>query len=444
VQRSTDAGKTWTDVADGESALPTANLAGLTNGTTYVFRVAARTIAGLSAWSNVSNAVMPLAFAASPRNVLATPGDGLAVVTWLAPVTLGGSAVTDYRVQRSTDGGKTWTDVADGVSTVTKAVVTELTNGTTYVFRVAAVTAAGVGAWSTASVAVVPRGAATAPLNLQATRGDRQVVLKWNSPASTGGTTLRDYLVQRSTDGGTTWATVADGVSAATGATVAGLVNGTSYVFRVAAVTDFATGAYTAPTPAVMPVAAPGAITGLSVQGGTSEFVLNWTAPGNNGGRPVTDYTIEYRSTETSFWTPWDHAASAATSATIPGLAANAGYLFRVRAVTDFTSGPAVETTEALVLLPPPTSVVGRAGIGSVAFTWLPPRVTGGMQIVDYRVQYSTDGVNWTTASDGVSSAARTTVRGLARGTSYVFRVAAVTAKGVGSYSAVTARLAVR
>ncbi|MFM8891912.1 MAG: fibronectin type III domain-containing protein, partial [Planctomycetia bacterium] len=96
------------------------------------------------------------------------------------------------------------------------------------------------------------------------------------------------------------------------------------------------------------------------------------------------------------------------------------------------------------VLLQPPTNLVGRGGVGSAALTWLPPRVTGGMRIVDYRVQYSTDGVNWTTASDGVSMASRTTVRGLKAGTAYVFRVAAVTAKGVGGYSMASARLAVR
>jgi titin len=75
---------------------------------------------------------------------------------------------------------------------------------------------------------------------------------------------------------------------------------------------------------------------------------------------------------------------------------------------------------------------------------WVPPRTTGPARIIDYRVQYSVDGVNWTTAVDGVSSASRVTVRGLANGTSYVFRVAAITAKGVGTYSAISARLTPR
>jgi titin len=156
----------------------------------------------------------------------------------------------------------------------------------------------------------------------------------------------------------------------------------------------------------------------------------------------VSDYTVEYRASGTAAWVPWAHAASAATTATIAGLSATAGYLFRVRAVTSFASGLPVETTAPVVLMQPPTKVTGRAGNGIVALTWLPPRTVGSSRIIDYRVQYSVDGVNWTTAVDGVSAASRATVRGLTNGTSYVFRVAAVTAKGLGAYSTVSARLA--
>ena len=57
-----------------------------------------------------------------------------------------------------------------------------------------------------------------------------------------GGAVITDYLVQISGDGGSTWATVADGVSSATSATVTGLTNGASSIFRVAAVNAVGTG----------------------------------------------------------------------------------------------------------------------------------------------------------------------------------------------------------
>jgi hypothetical protein len=160
---------------------------------------------------------------------------------------------------------------------------------------------------------------------VQAIGGNGQVSLSWAAPASTGGSTLRDYLVQSSTDGGSNWSTIVDGVSVNTAATVTGLTNGTSYTYRVAAKTDFATGAYSPATAAIVPLAVPGQITGLQAQKGAGMVNLNWRAPANNGGRPVSDYTIEYSVAGTATWVPWAHAASTATSATITGLAADAG-----------------------------------------------------------------------------------------------------------------------
>jgi len=444
VQRSTDGGRTWTDFVDGVSTATTATVTGLANGTSHVFRVAARTSVGLGDWTAASAAVTPLSLASAPRSLQAVARDGQVLLTWTAPAFTSGSPVTDYLVQRSENGGSTWTNVVDGVSAGSGATVTGLANGTTYVFRVAAVTAAGPGTWSSATTGVVPKGPASAPLNVLAVGGNGQASLSWSAPSTTGGATIRDYVVQSSSDGGRNWSTTVDGVSASTGATLTGLNNGTNYTFRVAALTDFTTGTYSAASAAVMPLAAPGAVVGLQVLPVNGQFNLSWRAPVSTGGRPVSDYTVEYRASGTAVWVPWVHAASAATTASIAGLSANAGYLFRVRAVTSFASGQPVETTAPVVLMQPPTTVTGRAGNGIVALTWLPPRTVGPSQIIDYRVQYSVDGVNWTTAVDGVSAASRATVRGLANGTSYVFRVAAITAKGMGAYSTVSARLAPR
>ncbi len=68
-------------------------------------------------------------------------------LTWNAPATTGGAAVTDYVIQRSTR-GTSWARVRDGVSTARSHLVRRLTNGTRYRFRVAAVNAAGRGPFS--------------------------------------------------------------------------------------------------------------------------------------------------------------------------------------------------------------------------------------------------------------------------------------------------------
>jgi len=92
----------------------------------------------------------------APTSLSATAGNGQVSLSWTAPASNGGAAITDYTVQFSSNGGSTWSTFADGTSTATSATVTGLANGTAYVFRVAAVNAAGTGAYTAASSSVTP------------------------------------------------------------------------------------------------------------------------------------------------------------------------------------------------------------------------------------------------------------------------------------------------
>ena len=85
-----------------------------------------------------------------------TYGNTTASVSWTAPVMLGSPALKDYIVQYSSDSGSTWTTFADGTSTTTSTTVTGLSNGTAYVFKVAAVNTIGTGVFSSNSNSVTP------------------------------------------------------------------------------------------------------------------------------------------------------------------------------------------------------------------------------------------------------------------------------------------------
>ena len=75
-------------------------------------------------------------------------------LNWRAPASTGGSRLTDYVIQ--TAKGQRWSTVRDGVSTTRSRIVSPLTNGTTYRFRVAATNGVGQGPWS-AVVRATPR-----------------------------------------------------------------------------------------------------------------------------------------------------------------------------------------------------------------------------------------------------------------------------------------------
>ena len=91
--------------------------------------------------------------ASAPTGVVASPGNASASVAWTPPASAG-SGITGYLVT-SSPGGVTAT-VGAGIR---KAVVQGLTNGTTYTFVVAAITAAGVGPNSAPSNPVTPGAA---------------------------------------------------------------------------------------------------------------------------------------------------------------------------------------------------------------------------------------------------------------------------------------------
>ncbi len=171
-------------------------------------------------------------------------GNGKVALTWQAPSSTGGSPITGYGVDYSSNAGATWsTALAPSAKmTATSYTVTGLTNGTAYVFRVVAANASGTGPWSATSAAYTPHttvpGAPTgvAGSNATSTSVDRVV------DASGGQRRLGDRQVLRQRVDRWWRDMVAVRVPAtlplATTLTWTGLTPNTSYLFRVYAHTS--------------------------------------------------------------------------------------------------------------------------------------------------------------------------------------------------------------
>lgn len=178
---------------------------------------------------------------ATTTGVSGLAGNAKVDLTWTAP-DAGSSPITDYLIEYSDDGGATWTTFDDGVSPATSGTVTGLSNGVEYVFHVAAVNDAGAGPYSAQSGGLTPMATAPGiPGNVAAAGANHKVVVSWDAPDS-GGSPITDYLVEWSSDGGATWQTFDDGVSAGTEVIFDGLDNGVEYLFRISAVNAVGTG----------------------------------------------------------------------------------------------------------------------------------------------------------------------------------------------------------
>ena len=256
IYQGTSPGGETGNPVNGSLVTATSNtVTGLTNGTTYYFRVTAvNRVGGGPASSEVS--AVPLTVPGAPTGLTATPGNSRVTLSWAAPPS-GGAAISDYLIFDGTrPGGENRTPVNGSLVTATSYTVTGLTNGTTYYFRVIAVNAAGKGPLSAEAPATLlrilptspppststsgtptsstPTSGTTAPIGLTATPGNTQVHLSWTAPGLAGGSAISYKIYLASRPG--VQESAAIGTTKSTDATVAGLSNGTTYYFMVAAV----------------------------------------------------------------------------------------------------------------------------------------------------------------------------------------------------------------
>ncbi|MGD0880744.1 MAG: fibronectin type III domain-containing protein [Acidimicrobiales bacterium] len=386
---------------------------GLTNGTAYTFSVTATNTDGTGAPSALSSAVTPSTAPDAPTDVLATPGDQSAAVTWTAGGDEG-SAITGYTVTATGDGtGETCT-TPDG--TTTSCTVTGLTNGTAYTFSVTATNADGTGAPSVASNSVTPSTVPDAPTNVVAAAGDQSGIVSWGVPHSDGAV-ITGYTVTSS--GGQTCTT------ATTSCTVTGLTNGTAYTFTVAATNADGTGASSVASNSVTPSTVPDAPTNVTATPGDESAAVTWTAPFDEGSA-IIGYTVTATGDGTG-----ETCTSSFTSCTVTGLTSGIAYTFTVTATN--AEGTSVDSLPSASVTPnsapgAPTDVVATAGNGTATVTWTAPS-NGGLPITGYTV-LATTGRTCTT------SATTCTLTGLTNGAAISFTVSAANADGTGPASA--------
>ena len=224
-------------------------VSGLANGTEYAFTVHASNAIGDGCESDSSNEVTPSTPTApgKPTGVVATPGNGRAVVTWKAPADDGRSPITGYTVTETERGLGAVTCAAAGALSCT---VSGLTNGIEYTFTVHAGNTVGDGPESDASNKVVPVAPALPgkPTSVVATGGSASVYVSWTAPVDNGGGAIVGYTVT-SSPGSKTCTT-----TGALSCTVGGLTNGQPYTFTVRARSATGTGPASDPSAPVMPI----------------------------------------------------------------------------------------------------------------------------------------------------------------------------------------------
>jgi hypothetical protein len=172
----------------------------------------------------VANAGATIEPPAAPANLMATPGNAQAALSWSAS-----TGAVSYTVKRSNTSGGAYTQVATPTST--SYTDTSLTKGNTYYYVVSASNTAGESANSAQVSAVLAAQTPTpsVPTAVTASPGDGLVNLRWT--ASSGATS---YHVKRATTSGGPYSQVGAPTSASY--SDSSLTDGTTYYYVVSAV----------------------------------------------------------------------------------------------------------------------------------------------------------------------------------------------------------------
>ena len=482
-------GGAWTDHSYTGVGTST-TIASLAAGRVYQVQVRAVNADGDGEWSasrSGSTGTVVETVPGAPTGFTATSGDTEVALSWAAPASTGGAAITHYQYRYAAGtmvpSDVPWIDVPDsddaGASIADErgVTVTGLANETQYAFEVQAVNGIGAGpaagpVTATATPVVNPN-LPSGVIDLQAQVGDRAVTLTWLPPERSGDTPIDRYQYRYAAGtmvpSDVPWIDVPDsddaGASIADerGVTVTGLANETQYAFEVQAVNGIgagpAAGPVTAtPTPVVNPNL-PSGVIDLQAQVGDRAVTLTWLPPERSGDTPIDRY--EYRvaaGSSVPSGASWRSVRAGRFPCAVitSGLENGRRYAFEVRAVNMggiegpvavLTATPRVPVVQTLPTVPRGLRAAGSlyergvSELGQVTLSWQAPSDLGNTVLVRYEYRYAARGGSLSSAewNHGPIAERTLTERTLAAGTSYTFQLRAVTQVGAGPAATVGA-----
>lgn len=347
----------YRNVSDNESTftkagLPTEktfmSIGPLKNDKVYEFKVTAENPAGEGPASDPVRVQSKGGLPAAPANLSAVPGDGKVTLTWGASPTPN----VWYWIEWREAGGPWQEHKLD--TTCCNYVISSLTNGKTYEFKVRATNASGDGA-AVGPVSARPMPPVPRPPTITATEaGDGHVKLTW-----TASTTPNVYYWIEYRPHGGGWRRTSLPVTTCCTHSVSYLTNGTTYDFRM-----FSTNLSGDSTPSnvvsarPMP-ALPAAPTNLRAYPGSSHVTLQW----DPSPTPYVYYWIEYKRASGP-WQRLQYPFSGCCAFEIRPLDNFVQYTFRVKATN--LAGDSGPTNPASATPSPPR--------GSCWLSAVPPR----------------------------------------------------------------------
>ena len=387
---------------------------GLSDGTQYAFIVTAVNAGGESLPSAAQTATPQMGIPTSPSSLLITGASGTTLsLSWSA---VGGA--TGYQLFRDTSSGGSFSTQRYSGSALS-FTDSNLTQGTTYYYKVRASNGAGTSPLSNWQSGTTIPSSPTA----SAVPGDGQVTVSW--AAVPGATSYNVYYAAGSsvTIGGAGVTTV---LNANSPCLVSSLTDGIQYAFIVTAVNSGGESAASSPATATPQPGLPSTPQNLWVPSATaSSLTVQWDAVSGTG----VSYVV-YRATDQAGPYGFQAYSGTSTSFTSNSLASGTTYYFEVKA-HNASGFSALSTPSSGTTLPAAPSISVTAGDQQVTVSWA--SVAGA----DSYYLYYKVGASVTTATGSMVAGVTSPyiMPSLANGTQYAFIVTASDSSGEGAAS---------
>uniref|UniRef100_A0A4W6CN74 Myomesin 2 n=1 Tax=Lates calcarifer TaxID=8187 RepID=A0A4W6CN74_LATCA len=316
----------------------------LAEGKQYKFRVLSANIYGTSEPSEPTGLIETLQLKgvpSAPGQVISTRETDTSVLIQWAPPKEPNNLI-GYYIDQCVQGSKDWTSANHKPHKSPKFVVSGLTTGETYMFRVQAINEIGLSDESQESTPLTVKAALTtpsAPYDIALLNCDgHSMVLNWKKPLHSGGAKIKEYYVDKRRSGTTMWREVHIPPLTERLYKVEGLTEGAVYQFQVYAANlaglgpaskhsaDFTCEAWNMPEPGPAYD-----LTFCEVR--DDSLVVEWQKPVYTGSGPITGYHVEYAKTGTSDWTTANEKVVSHRFLKVTGLKEGTSYVLRVRAV---------------------------------------------------------------------------------------------------------------
>ena len=292
----------WTAVPDSNVNTAAYTVAGLTNGTGHEFQVRAITATNKGAAASAN--ATPIANPPTPPQTLSALHFNQSVkLSWLAPVSNGGSPIIryEYRQRAGEAAFGEWTSIPDsgtGQANELTYSVPRLTNGTNYTFEVSSVNNAAASA-SSSQASATPQVITTPgqPRDYAVSSGDGEIFLQWLKPAQDGGRPISnyEYCLELINQCSANWTTIPDNAISLgeRGFLAVASSNGTYTRAKLHAVNSQGGGAEDdlAAVPIAGAPAPPAELKAETIS--STQVKITWTEPQSRAGTTITSYTLE-------------------------------------------------------------------------------------------------------------------------------------------------------